>query len=75
MKHTFELRLPKFLDRKLNVSPEEEAAMIEETKEKVSKAVRIGGPILIGATIGYLVGYNRGAGALGKHGGDLYIIK
>lgn len=75
MRHELSFKLPKVFDRKLNETPEEEAARIEEMKSKFDKAVKIGGPILLGVTIGYLAGYNRGASQLTRHKGDLYIIK
>jgi hypothetical protein len=75
MKHTLEFKLPRFLDKKLNETPEEEAARVEEMKEKFNHAIKVAGPIALGVTIGYLVGYNRGTTKLGRHGGDLYIIK
>lgn len=73
MKHTFELKLPKLLDRKLNETPEEEEARVKERDEKLQKAIRIGGPLVIGLTIGYLAGHSRGLTKM--HKGDLYVIK
>lgn len=75
MRHELSFKLPKVFDRKLNETPEEEEKRIAEMKEKFNKVIRVGGPIALGVTIGYLAGYNRGATRLNRHKGDLYIIK
>jgi hypothetical protein len=76
MKHELSFKMPKWFYKKpISEMTEEEKAVAEERNEKLSKALRVGGPIALGVTIGYLAGYNRGVTRLNRHKGDLYIIK
>lgn len=53
MKHIVELKLPNFLNGWIDkFTPEE--------KVKFGKAAMVGGTVLLGITVVYLTGYNRG---------------
>lgn len=60
MRHIIEFKLPKVLDDKLNELGEDRRAKREELKKKISEAVKVATPIVVGGTFIYLAGYNRG---------------
>lgn len=67
MKHTVELKLPNFLNGMFDkLSPEE--------KVKFGKVALVGGAALLGITVVYLTGYNRGIKKVIENRG-VYIIK
>lgn len=67
MKHEIQIKLPKFLDPMFdNFTPEE--------RKKFGTVALIGGAVVLGVTVVYLTGYNRGIRkAIDNRG--IYIVK
>jgi hypothetical protein len=75
MKHELSFKMPQIFGKKENETPAERDERLEKRDENITKAIKVGGPIVLALTIGYLAGYNRGATQIQRHKGDLYIIK
>lgn len=75
MKHELSIKLPQIFGKKENETPEQRDERLEKRDETISKVIKVGGPIALALTVGYLAGYNRGATQIQRHKGDLYIIK
>jgi hypothetical protein len=76
VKHTIHLKLPKelFGKKKTNVDGTEVVTEVDlEEKEKdISTALLVGVPLVIGVSVGYLVGFKAG---VNKGGTNIMIMK
>jgi hypothetical protein len=77
VKHTIHLRLPRlniFGKKKTNVDGTEVVTEVDlEEKEKdISTALLVGVPLVIGVSVGYLVGFKAG---VNKGGTNIMIMK
>lgn len=67
MKHIIEFRMPKFLESRL-------PKLSNEEKTKANAFVKTYGPLVLGVSVVYLVGYNRGLKKAVSNRG-VYIIQ
>jgi hypothetical protein len=70
MKHTIELKMPKFFGRKTEMDPEGETEVRMKNKD-ITTVVAIAVPLIVGLTAGYFVGFNKGV----MKNSNMYIIK
>lgn len=71
VKHTIELRMPKIFGKKKTKEELEGETEVIVKNADVARALSIGAPLVIGLTVGYLVGFNRGV----NKNSTVYIIK
>lgn len=73
MKHTVELKLPKIWGRKKKTEDTEITTEIDlDNTTSVPAVLIIGAPLVIGVTVGYLVGFKHG---VGKGGTSIVVVK
>lgn len=76
MKHTVEVKLPKLFGRKdKDISNEAEVVTeidLNDKNKSVPLAVVIAAPLVIGLSIGYLVGFKAG---VGRGGTSVVVVK
>jgi len=75
MKHTVEVKLPKLFGGKKKIDNEPEVVTeidLNDKNKSVPLAVVVAAPLLIGISIGYLVGFKAG---VGRGGTNVVVVK
>jgi hypothetical protein len=72
MKHTVQLKLPRLWGKKKNDADVVTEIDLEGKEQDISTALLIAAPLVIGCTIGYLVGFKAG---VQKGGTNIIVMK
>jgi hypothetical protein len=72
MKHTVQLKLPKLWGKKKDDADVVTEIDLEDKEKDISTALMIAAPLVIGCTIGYLVGFKAG---VNKGGTNIIVMK